>query len=84
MAETKITKKISGKTLLIAGAVMVLIILALLTTAGAFASKSDPLSQFTTQKTCSFLVMPGVAKAVCNDGTVYDVTQVGESATPLP
>ena len=82
MAEIKTAKKISGKTLLIAGAVLVLILLALLTSTGAFASKADPVSQFTTQKSCSFLVMPGISKAICTDGTVYNVVQTSEVATP--
>ena len=82
MAETKTTKKISGKTLLIGIAVLVLIALALLTSMGAFSEKSDPVSQFTTQKSCSFLVMPGISKAICTDGTVYNVVQTSEVATP--
>lgn len=43
----------------------------------------DPLSQFTTQRNCSFLSMPDVARAVCTDGTVWNVQQIG-SPVPLP
>ena len=84
MADKTESKKISGKTIMIGVAVLVLVVLALATTTGAFSAKADPMAQFTTQRTCSFLVMPGVAKAVCNDGTVFDVVQTGAAATPAP
>ena len=83
MADKTESKKISGKTIMIGVAVLVLVVLALATTTGAFSAKADPMAQFTTQRTCSFLVMPGVSKAICSDGTVFDVKQLGEAATPL-
>lgn len=84
MADKTESKKISGKTIMIGVAVLVLVILALATTTGAFSAKADPMAQFTTQRTCSFLVMPGVSKAICSDGSVFDVKQTGEAATPSP
>jgi hypothetical protein len=45
--------------------------------------KIDPMAQFITQKSCSFLVMPDVSRAICTDGTAYDVVQVGYPS-PLP
>jgi hypothetical protein len=84
MADKTESKKISGKTIMIGVAVLVLVILALATTTGAFSAKADPMAQFTTQRTCSFLVMPGVSKAICSDGSVFDVKQTGEAATPAP
>jgi hypothetical protein len=89
MAETKevqkVPKKFSLRTILIGVAVFMLLALVLLTATGSFASpKTDPLGQFVTQKSCSFLVMGDISKEVCTDGTVYDVKQIGEAATPLP
>ena len=84
MADKTESKKISGKTIMIGVAVLVLVILALATTTGAFSAKADPMAQFTTQRTCSFLMMPGVSKAICSDGSVFDVKQTGEAATPAP
>ena len=48
-----------------------------------FTPKIDPMAQFITQKDCSFLVMPDVSRAICTDGTAYDVVQVGYPS-PLP
>jgi len=45
--------------------------------------KGDPLAQFSTKRDCTFLVMPDVSRAVCVDGTVWNVQQVGAPA-PLP
>jgi hypothetical protein len=43
--------------------------------------KPNPMSQFETKKDCTFLIMPDISRAVCTDGTVYDVKQI---ASPLP
>lgn len=44
---------------------------------------SNPLDKFSTRKTCTFLVMPDISRAICTDGTAYDVVQIGSPA-PLP
>ena len=55
-----------------------------LTLAGAFSPPiTDPLARFVSNKQCSFLVMDNVSKAICTDGTVYDVVQIG-NPSPLP
>ena len=86
MAEPKEVEKKSNtlKYSLIGVGVFLLVILIILTATGQFnPPKQNPLDQFTTQRNCSFLVMDNVSKAICTDGTVWDVTQIG-SPVPLP
>jgi hypothetical protein len=44
----------------------------------------NPMAQFITQKQCDFLAMPDMNRAVCTDGSVYDVVQIGSPQSPLP
>ena len=65
--------------------IFVLLVLFFYNALGGFTPKiGDPLAQFTTKRQCSFLVMPDVSRAVCTDGTVFDVEQIGSPADPLP
>jgi hypothetical protein len=71
----------SVKLLIVLGVIVVaLVTFGLLS---AFTPKEDPMAQFITEKNCSFLIMPDMARAVCTDGTAYDVILVGVPA-PLP
>ena len=67
------------KWLIIAGAVVVLIVV--IGIVNLIPARADPMAQFVTQKNCSFLVMGDISRAVCTDGTAYEVKQIG---SPLP
>lgn len=87
MTEPKEIKKDVNKLKvgLIGVGVFLLLVLFILSATGQFNQKiDDPMAQFVTQKTCSFLEMGEVSRAICPDGTVYDIEQIGGPSSPLP
>lgn len=82
-SDVSVGKKKVGKYILVGIGILLLLVLGILSLTGKFTPKINPLAQFTTDRTCSFLVMDNVSKAVCSDGTAWDVTQIGSPA-PLP
>lgn len=73
------------KLFLIGVGVFLLLVLGVLAASGYLnPPKIDPMAQFVTEKTCSFLEMGEVSRAICPDGTVYDIEQIGGPSSPLP
>jgi hypothetical protein len=83
-SEPKAVKSNVTRNILLGASGLVLIGLLVITLLGGFSPTSNPIDQFIAKKTCSFLVMDDVSKAVCTDGTVYNVVQIGEPVSPLP